>query len=207
MALVKNPHRPSRDDTGRRELRDYNGLINELIAADPTVRRWAARDLGVYAEAADDLLALIKVETDRSVREVALSSLTCIGTETAVAGLVGCLRSDAADLRNEASEAMKSLPQAVAPIMRALLHDPDPDVRILAINILESLCHPEVESWLLAVIDTEPVLNVCGTAVDLLSEVGTAAAREPLRRLRERFADEPYIQFATQLALKRLESA
>jgi len=95
----------------------------------------------------------------------------------------------------------------VAPIMRALLHDPDPDVRILAINILESLRHPEVESWLLAVIDTEPVLNVCGTAVDLLTEVGTAAAREPLRRLQERFAAEPYIQFATQLALKRLESA
>jgi len=47
-------------------------------------------------------------------------------------------------------------------------------------------------------------LNVCATAVDLLGEVGSDAAREPLLRLKERYADEPYIQFAADLALKRI---
>jgi HEAT repeat protein len=102
---------------------------------------------------------------------------------------------------------MKQLPDAVAPIMRGLLVDPDPDVRIFAVNILESLRHPEVEAWLITVIASDPHLNVCATAVDLLGEVGSAAAREPLLRLKARFADEPYIQFAADLALKRLDEA
>ena len=88
--------------------------------------------------------------------------------------------------------------------MRGLLNDTNPDVRIFAVNILESLRHPEVESWLITVIDNDPQLNVCATAVDLLGEVGSDAAREPLLRLKARYADEPYIQFATDLALKRI---
>jgi len=47
-------------------------------------------------------------------------------------------------------------------------------------------------------------VNVCATAVDLLGEVGSEAAHEPLGRLKVRYADEPYIQFAADLALKRI---
>jgi hypothetical protein len=47
-------------------------------------------------------------------------------------------------------------------------------------------------------------VNVCGTAVDLLSEVGSSAAHDALERLKARFAAEPYIQFAADLALKRI---
>jgi hypothetical protein len=72
------------------------------------------------------------------------------------------------------------------------------------VNILESLRHPEVESWLIEVIDSDPHLNVCATAVDLLGEVGSSAAREPLLRLKARYTEEPYIQFAADLALKRI---
>ncbi|WP_254899526.1 hypothetical protein [Methylomagnum ishizawai] len=39
--------------------------------------------------------------------------------------------------------------------------------------------------------------------MDLLGEAGSAAAREPLLRLKA-LPDEPYIQFAADLALKRL---
>jgi HEAT repeat protein len=88
--------------------------------------------------------------------------------------------------------------------MRSLLADPDSDLRIFAVNILESLRHPEVEQWLAQVIEQDPHVNVCATAVDLLGEVGSAAALEPLRRLKQRFAAEPYIQFAADLAIKRV---
>jgi hypothetical protein len=57
---------------------------------------------------------------------------------------------------------------------------------------------------LIEVIDSDPQLNVCATAVDLLGEVGSTAAREPLLRLKARYADEPYIEFAADLALKRI---
>ena len=72
----------------------------------------------------------------------------------------------------------------VAPILRSLLADPDPDVRIFVVNILDSERHPEVESWLIEVIERDAHVNVCATAVDLLCEVGTEAAIDPLVRLK-----------------------
>ena len=114
------------------------------------------------------------------------------------------MRSGDAALRNEAIESMKQMPDQVAPIMVGLLDDADTDVRIFAVNILESLRHPQVESWLIAVIGKDAEVNVCATAVDLLGEVGSEAARQALEELKVRFAAEPYIQFASDLALKRL---
>jgi HEAT repeat protein len=123
---------------------------------------------------------------------------------SALGGLVECLRSEDAALRNEVIEAMKLLPGEVAPIMHSLLADLDPDVRIFAVNILESLRHAEVESWLIQVIETDPEVNVCAAAADLLSEVASAKALEPLVQLKLRFSEEPYIHFAADLALQRI---
>jgi HEAT repeat protein len=143
-------------------------------------------------------------ELDSSVREIILTTLTQLGDEQAVAGLVNCLHSEDVALRNEAIEAMKLLPDEVAPIMSKLLQDPDPDVRIFAVNVLESLRHENVEEWLKDVIDQDCHVNVCATAVDLLGEVGTSYSSESLENLKARFPDEPYISFAVDLALKRI---
>lgn len=207
MALVKVPTAKTAEIESRSEVRDLAGLQAKLADPDPGARRWAARDLAAHPAASAALLALVRTEEDVSVREVALSSLTRIGDEVAVAGLVDCLRSEDARLRNEAIEAMKSLPERVAPLMRGLLRDPDPDVRILAINVLESLRHADVELWLISVIESEPMATVCGAAVDLLTETGTPRSRDSLIRLTQRFPDEPYIQFAAGLALKRIATA
>jgi len=94
----------------------------------------------------------------------------------------------------------------VAPMMQGLLTDPDPDVRIFSVNVLESLCHPDVEAWLIEVISTDAHINVCATAVDLLSEVGTQQSVVPLEQLKKRFVDAPYIQFAADLALRRIRA-
>lgn len=205
MALIKKAQ--DSDPVGRdkhRGPRDCPGLTKDLDSDDAKVRRWAARDLADCPEASAALAARLQRESEASVRGVILSTLTCLGDEAAVAGLVQCLRSENAALRNEAIEGMKQLPDEVARIMRGLLADADADVRIFAVNILESLRHPKVESWLIEVIDNDPEVNVCATAVDLLVEVGTSAAQEPLRRLKARFSAEPYIQFAADLAIKRI---
>jgi HEAT repeat protein len=192
------------DSDGRQHPRDHQGLVLQLDNPDAAVRRWAARDLIGHADASAPLLVRLQRETEVSVREVILTTLMRMADPEAIAGLVACLRSEDANLRNEAIEAMKTLPAEVAPIMRGLLVDADPDVRIFAINVLESLRHPDVEAWLIAVIENEPMVNVCGTALDLLAEVGTSASRNALARLMLRFAAEPYIQFAATLALKRI---
>jgi hypothetical protein len=85
-----------------------------------------------------------------------------------------------------------------------LLSDPDPDVRIFVVNILNSEHYPDVEQWLIEVIERDAHVNVCATAVDLLCEVGTEASIDPLLHLKARFAHEAYIQFAANLALKRI---
>jgi HEAT repeat protein len=151
------------------------------------------------------LIEHIKQEADVSVREVILTTLIRTGDFTAVLGLVECLRSEDAALRNEAIDALKQMPEEVAPVMRGMLEDDDSDVRIFAVNILESLRHPLVESWLIDVIQTDAHVNVCAAAVDLLGEVGSMAAREALLGLKQRFPDEPYVQFAADLALRRID--
>lgn len=207
MAFIKKIDSSPRAAEEHVAVHDCAGLIEQLTDNNPEVRRWAARDLLRYPEATSALVARIQAESELSVREVILTTLTRLGGPVAVAGLVDCLRSEDAQVRNEAIMAMKALPDEVAPIMGGLLLDADPDVRIMAVNILESLRHPKVEEWLIAVIDRDQVVNVCGTAVDLLGELGSPESHEALERVRLRYADEPYIQFAADLALKRTSKA
>jgi HEAT repeat protein len=119
-------------------------------------------------------------------------------------GLADCLRSEDAALRNDVIQAFNQLGEDAAPMLRSLLADPDPDVRIFVVNILQSRHHSDVEQWLIKVIERDAHVNVCATAVDLLCEVGTEAAIDPLVSLKARFASETYIQFAANLALKRI---
>lgn len=204
MPIVKQHISEVVDSDERQRPRDLVGLVAELELDNPTARRWAARDLVEYPNSSVVLVARLKREDDASVRDAILTTLTRLGDTAAVMGLVECLRSEDPALRSEVIEAMKHLPEEVAPIMSSLLADPDSDVRIFAVNILESLRHPQVESWLAGVIEHDPHVNVCATAVDLLGEVGTPASRLALRQLKERFPDEPYIGFAADLALKRI---
>ena len=204
MAFVKRSQTTTVGQDERGYSRDFEGLCAELEAPNPTARRWAARDLAAHPGAAQVLIARLEVEPDAAVREAIMISLTEIGDAVTVQGLVKCLRSEDASLRNEAIEAMKHLPDTVAPVMAGLLADPEPDIRIFAVNVLESLRHPDVEQWLIEVISEDAHINVCATAVDMLGEVGTEAAVGPLEALKRRFPAEPYIEFAADLALRRI---
>jgi HEAT repeat protein len=184
--------------------RDYNELAEALETTDAAGRRKAAREIVHGPDAAIALVSRLKREEDPSVREAILNALLRLHDPSAVSGLVDCLRSEDAALRNEVIEAFKQMGSEVDPILHSLLADPDPDVRIFVVNILDSQRHPEAESWLIKVIEQDSHVNVCATAVDLLCEVASEAAVDPLIRLKARFASEPYIQFAADLALKRI---
>lgn len=209
MALIKKTDLapPAQEQEVGAAQRDFEGLLELLQQADPAQRRWAVQDLAAYPQASPVLVAQVEREADLSVREVIFSSLIRMGDEAAVAGLVSCLKSEDAGLRNEAIEALKQLPREIEPLLSTLLHDPDPDVRIFVVNVLESLRHPLVEQWLIEVIRADPHVNVCATAVDLLGEVGVKEAIPALQELKQRFANEPYIQFAADIALKRINEA
>jgi HEAT repeat protein len=207
MPFIKQQTAETIEQCERKQGRDCASLERQLSDPSPAARRWAARDLVECPDASAALIEQLLREDDVSVREIILTTLTKLGDEEAVAGLVNCLRSEDASLRNEAIEAMKLLPDEVAPIMGQLLKDDDPDVRIFAVNVLESLRHEQVEEWLNEVIENDAHVNVCATAVDLLGEVGTSYSWDALKKLKVRFPDEPYIRFATDLALKRISAS
>jgi len=203
MGLVKHSRSVAPQSEQRTANRDYEGLLHQLGDARPQVRRWASKDLVEHPQCVDILCARLQVEADSSVRDAIFNTLTRIGGSAVVDGVVPFLRSDDAELRNCAIDVLKNLPDATAGGIEALIHDADPDVRIFAINVLESLRHPHVEAWLTEVLQNDPHENVCATAIDLLGEVGTPAAIPALRAARARF-DSEFTRFACDLALQRI---
>ena len=210
MGLVKGKVTGSAGNAEPKPERNREQLAAALEDADAAVRRHAAREIAGCLDAGNVLVSCLKREQDIAVREAILNTLVRLNDPSVSSGLADCLRSEDAALRNEAIEALREQAGsggragAVAPVLAKLLADPDPDVRIFAVNIIESVRHPDVERWLIEVIGRDMHVNVCASAVDLLCEVGTEAAMEPLRRLKARFASEAYIQFAADLALKRI---
>lgn len=79
-------------------------------------------------------------------------------------------------------------------------------MRIFTVNLLGELRHSEVNRWLSQVLAQESQVNVVAAAIEVLAETGGAAERPGLQRVRERFADDPFIGFATELALERIEA-
>jgi HEAT repeat protein len=205
MALKK-----SSDATALRpvEARDYprdiDGLIAQLADADPTARRWAARDLAAHPGAAAMLCARLTAETDTSVRSVIFSTVARLGGSVVVESLLPLLRSEDPALRNGAIEVLAGQPEAVAPHLDKLLADDDGDVRIFTVNLLGDLKHPNVPQWLAQVLVHDPSVNVVGAALEVLAEVGTPASLPALHAAARRFADDAYIGFAIDLAIARI---
>jgi hypothetical protein len=204
MGLVKRKAIQLVEPGVRGQKQEGNKLVADLEDDEAAVRRQAIRDITYSPDAAATLVSRVTREGDVAVRELILNTLIRLNDPSAIGGLVDCLRSEDAALRNEVIETFKRMGKEVEPILQSLLDDPDPDVRIFVLNCFDSEQHADVESWLIKVIELDLQVNVCATAVDLLCELGTEAAIDPLVQLKERFTFQPYIQFAADLALKRI---
>jgi HEAT repeat protein len=188
-------------------IRDGNGLIEQLADPDVTTRRWAARDLSTHKDAASALCQHLLKETDASVKEVIFTSLNCIGGDAVVQGLIPLLRSDDASMRNSAIEVLSGQPEVLGPRIDKLLKDEDPDVRIFTVNLLGDLRHPDVGKWLSTVLMSDQHVNVVAAALEVLAEVGSSEALPSLAVARQRFAHDPFIGFAADLAKERIEAS
>jgi HEAT repeat protein len=99
------------------------------------------------------------------------------------------------------------MPRAVAPRIAALLGDADVDVRIFTVNLLGELRHEQVTQWLLNVLASEQDVNVVAAAIDVLAEAGQPEHVAALRNARQRFAQDPFIGFAADVAIARIASS
>lgn len=186
--------------------RDTEGLLLQLQDPDPAVRRWAARDLAIHPHAISSLCEHLALERDHTVREVMFTTLGVLGGEDVAAGLIPHLRSEDANLRNGAIEVLAELPDEVAPHIDALLQDADADVRIFTLNVLNMLSHPRVGKWLAMVLRQDPHVNVVAAALEAATEAGSHETLPAIAMARQRFADDPFIGFAADLAQQRIES-
>lgn len=165
--------------------------------------RWAA------ARATTDIAALseaLRAEHEPSVREAILTSLCRIGTPESAEAIIPDVRSDDASVRRGALDALMSMPEAAAPHLPALLADADSDVRLLSCEIARGLPSAQATALMIGVLERDPVANVCGAAVDVLSEAGAADALPALDALAARFPHEPFLTFAIEAARERLAS-
>jgi hypothetical protein len=191
---------------GREFPRDAHGLTAQLRSPDTELRRWAARDLADHPECARVLGAQLQQESDTSVREALFTSLGAIATQDSVTALLPMLRQEDAQLRNRAIEALASMPRAVAPRIEALLHDTDVDVRIFTVNLLGELRHEQVPQWLVQVLAQEKHVNVVAAAIDVLAETGQPEHVAALRAVRQRFSHDPFVGFAADMVIARIEA-
>ncbi len=197
---------PLREVVEREHARDLPGLIAQLRSGDADRRRWAARDLVQYQHVEAMLGGQLLGEREPSVREALFTTLTTLGTEAAAGALLPLLRTEDAQLRNGAIEALMGMPRAVAPRIAALLHDSDPDVRIFTVNLLGDLRHEQVPDWLLTVLKGDSAVNVVAAAIEVMAEVGQPPHIAALRAAVQRFANDPLIGFAADMAIERIEA-
>lgn len=204
---ISKPKNSGAIDHDRTDLkRSLSELTEALASCDYSVRVAAIRELSRSGDPTGVALLCTALgdEQEGAIRDVLAVELARLGGQAVVEGLLPMLRSDDAAVRNIAIDVLKELPQDVAPRMEKLLDDPDPDVRIFVVNVLEALRHPAVENWLIAVITMDGNANVVATALDLLIEVGTPLAVPALQQVATRFAHEPFILFSAQSALQRI---
>ena len=191
----------------RKRGRDLPSLLSGLDSANPDARRLNARDLAAYPQAVPDLVASLVIEEVSAVREAIFSSLRRIGDARVVNSLVPLLRSDDAEIRNGVIDVLKTLPERVEGHIDGLLTDPDSDIRIFAIDILQDLAHPMTPTWLEDVIRRDTHINVVASAVDRLAEVGDEGCFDTLESARNRFPGSAYMDFAIDTAIRRMTCA
>ncbi len=192
------------EDTGEPVTEiDTARLQEDLQSDDAAVRRAAVRHAG-RSGATELLASRLEVEDDHGIREMILTNLLRNGGVAAARPLLDLLRSDDAGLRNAVIETLQGMGDAITPLIEDLLADPDSDVRIFAVNIVHSLSSPTVPDIALKVISSDPHVNVCAAAVDVLAEVGRPEMAGALRDVANRFPDQPFLAFAVRTALKRI---
>lgn len=208
MGLRKsNTPEPLREVVDRGFPRHVDGLVAQLRGGDAEQRRWAVRDLTSHPQAAAALGAQLLVERDAAVREALFLALGTMASDEAVSALLPLLRSEDARLRNGAIEVLSGLPKVVGPRISALLLDADVDVRIFTVNLLGELRHEQVTQWLQQVLLSDREVNVVAAAIEVMAETGQPEHIDALRETRRRFADDPFIGFAADVAIERIRAA
>lgn len=199
MALVRRSGPTGGDDSVSHQA--------SLDSPDAESRWTAARALSGQTDAVPALAEALGREGVLRVREAIMTALIRVGNAASVEAMLPYLRSQDAAFRAAAVEALRALPNALAPFMPQLLSDWESDVRLLATELARNMDAAQATALLCDLIEREQHPNVCGAAVDVLAEVGTPEALPALERCAVRFSASPFLPFAISVAIDRISGA
>jgi hypothetical protein len=145
-------------------------------------------------------------ETDDSVLQALFTALIRSPNATSVSVALDALRSDNARLRTGALDTLRTMPDKVLPHMEELLADTDMDVRILACELTRSQLPGTIVGLLSRVLTKEPDGNVCGAAIEVLSDVAGPEQVTLLLQCAARFPSDPFLRFSAQTAAHRISA-
>jgi HEAT repeat protein len=182
------------------------GTSAPSLAGSSPEERWAAARAASGAADIPSLAQALAAESESRVREAIFTALARIATTESALAILPYLRSDEANTRTGALDALRAMPHAVEPHMAALLSDDDPDVRLLACDLGRNISDTEGRRLLCAVLETEPRADVCAAAVEVLAEIGDLSALPTLSRCAIRFPGDPFLRFAIDVAADRLRA-
>jgi len=152
----------------------------------------------------EGLAKRLEEESSRAVQEAIVSALIRLGSRDVVRRCAELLRSENAYVRNAAIEVLQALEEKSLEVVRELLSEADPDVRLFAVNILGELRVKEAAELVRRVVAEDPEVNVVAAAVENLGEMGLRREdQETIRAAVARFAD-PYLAYAAEVALKKM---
>ena len=181
------------------------GEVERDLTQGTSDQRWdaarAARDLPNGLQL---LSRAISIETEPRVREAILTSLAWIGTPECAEAVLPGLRSDDSQLRAASLDALRAMPAATALHLPRLLQDADPDVRLLACDLVRCQSADDAGRLLGEVLARDIEANVCAAAVEVLAETGGPSLLPVLAQCAARFPDDPFLAFAIQTAGERL---
>ena len=185
---------------------DAAAVFHALVNGNDDERWAAARAAAGLPDGQSALGAALACEHNARVREAIFTGLVRIATPDSVEAVLSCLRSDDAPLRTGALDALRAMAGVVWPYVPQLLRDRDPDVRVLACELARNAANDDATGVLCKLLEVEPEPNVCASAVEVLAEVGTAAALPVLARCAERFRGITFLEFSIQITIDRIRT-
>jgi len=198
MPLIKNTfHRPASSSPDPAAA---------LTSVSPEERWAAARAAGDDPVNLGALAQVLARESDTRVREAIFTALARIATPESALAVLPYLRSDDANIRTCALDALRAMPEAVKAHLSQALADADADMRLLACDLIRNIRDEDAPRWLCEFLEIEHVANVCAAAVDVLAEIGDVQALPTLWRCAARFPNDPFLAFATKVAADRLRA-
>lgn len=207
MALVKRDQK-----TKTEKLPEFNSLEEAIMFYENTdetdKQSYALEEMVKFKDGGHFLVdKLIEHDTSKETASRIAAILSNLDPKIApIENIMELLKLQNAYVRNLGIAILQDYGQEIKYYIVKFLIGDDYDLRIFAINVLGDVNFSESREMLIELLENEQNINVAMTAVDYMSEIGEPEDVELLLRVKDRFKNESYAQFAIDAAIESIEA-